>query len=933
LDLENTMRFRALLALIGSMAVSAGPAGAGEPRDVLNRSGETVRRVGPDGRPLAEGERPGRAPEGARAPSATPECPPAGRLGDREYRESTGPLGRVDACGRFAGAAPVPSTTGSPVTIDRMTTVDNNAFAPGGGIAFFGGADTYTLTDGSQWQSGAGTVYTYSGQVTGMENIGALLRYTIAAPPSGLIYRQTDYDGGQHSAQGSLAPVGPLVLEAYIGSSTATLRGKALVVSNEATWYGDLFNYYTAVVGSVVPFEIVYARYSGTWSEQTFNAPFQYAATGSVDFAHPISVPAAVSLAIAGPSQVPAQSTIPFSATVTFDNGVTREVTSDAGWTVDPSTVASIANGVLTTGTPPVQQQPLELHATYSQGATTLSADKAVLCVTGQEVERPDVWPMFQANARHTGFQPLTLDPAQTFAVRWQKDVGGEYALNPVTAGDGRVFVSLVTYFDDVPSLFALRATDGATTWSKQFGDIFSVNPPSYAYGSVYVQTGNHGSDTWLRAYDAVTGASVFQAPHSAQWERYLSPTIHQGSVYLNGGYYGGMYKFDAYSGAQKWFAGLPQYDEWTPAVAGGKAYAYVGEYQPGLYVQDAATGAPTQFVADASFDWDGWSMHLAPVIGTHDDVLAIHDGRLISFDTAQGQIRWQVPGTFSGQPSVAHDRIYAVNGGRLVVLDELTHGELWSWQAPEGGIVGPMIVTETHLIASTAQSVHAVDLVTHDSVWSHPVSGHLALADGTLYVAGADGVLTAIAAPIVVPSPLVSLEITGPAQMVESTTASFEAIAHYANGASVQRTLSADWSVAPEQYAAVTAPGDLTAGELIDPAHDVVLTARYSELGVVTEDTQAVRILVGIPLSDLVRRNVTKAVAIKQRIVQDLERALVLERASHLIMPDLVPLSRAICREEGAEAAIQASLVDLGSILGLAGVVPGAPLGPSPCR
>jgi hypothetical protein len=37
------------------------------------------------------------------------------------------------------------------------------------------------------------------------------------------------------------------------------------------------------------------------------------------------------------------------------------------------------------------------------------------------------------------------------------------------------------------------------------------------------------------------------------------------------------------------------------------------------------------------------------------------------------------------------------------------------------------------------------VDLVTHESVWSYPVAGHLALADGTLYVASSDGTLTAI--------------------------------------------------------------------------------------------------------------------------------------------------------------------------------------------
>ena len=358
-----------------------------------------------------------------------------------------------------------------------------------------------------------------------------------------------------------------------------------------------------------------------------------------------------------------------------------------------------------------------------------------------------DTWPMFQGNARHTGFVPIDLNPAQ-FSLRWQQDIGGADAVNPVAAGDGKVFVSLLLYFDNVPSFFALDATDGHTLWSKNFGDVFSVNPPSYAYGKAYIQTGNHGSDTWLRAFDGATGAVVFQAPHQAQWERYFAPTIHDGKVYVNGGYYGGMYAFDATDGAQLWFADLPQYDQWTPAVDDTRAYSYVGEYQPGLYVRDRATGGAAGFIADPNFDWNGWSMNLAPVLGDQNDVFAIHDGRLISFNTANNTIRFELPGPYTGQPSYNAGRIYAVKSGRLVVLDEMTGAEIWAWTPPVGVIVAPMILTRTHLLASTAQQVYAVDLATHQHVWSYPASGHLALADDTLYIASADGMLRAINAP-----------------------------------------------------------------------------------------------------------------------------------------------------------------------------------------
>jgi hypothetical protein len=231
--------------------------------------------------------------------------------------------------------------------------------------------------------------------------------------------------------------------------------------------------------------------------------------------------------------------------------------------------------------------------------------------------------------------------------------------------------------------------------------------------------------------------------------------------VYANGGYYGGMYAFDAYSGAQVWSAGLPQYDEWTPAVDAKYAYAYLGEYSPKLYALDRKTGKMAWAIEDPDFDWNGWSMNLSPLLGDATDVLAIHDGRLISFDLGLHNVRWVLDSSFSGQPSVARNRIYAVDGTRVVVLDEPTGAELWGWQPASGTPIGRLIVTDTHLLVSTDTEVHAVDLETHESVWSYAASGHLALADGNLYVASETGVLTAITMPRVAPPlPPLSLSI-----------------------------------------------------------------------------------------------------------------------------------------------------------------------------
>ena len=124
-------------------------------------------------------------------------------------------------------------------------------------------------------------------------------------------------------------------------------------------------------------------------------------------------------------------------------------------------------------------------------------------------------WNTFQGNASHSGYVPVSVDPSRSKFL-WSVTIPSGQPLNPVTAAEGRVFVTDVGYFSNA-GLYVLNAATGGIQWSTTYGDVFSVNPPAYDSGKVYVQTGNHYNDTFLRAYDVATGQSVFQAPHSAQ--------------------------------------------------------------------------------------------------------------------------------------------------------------------------------------------------------------------------------------------------------------------------------------------------------------------------------------------------------------------------------------------------------------------------------
>jgi outer membrane protein assembly factor BamB len=364
-------------------------------------------------------------------------------------------------------------------------------------------------------------------------------------------------------------------------------------------------------------------------------------------------------------------------------------------------------------------------------------------------------WSTYQGNADHSGYVPASLNPNE-FSEGWVRDVIGSAALNPVAAGDGKVFVTTLGYFG--PNVvMALDSATGEELWTNNFGNVHSIQPPAYANGTVYIQSTNHQNDSFIWALNAESGEIIFQTAYENQWDRYYAPTVYEANVYIGGGYYGGAYAFNGISGEELWNADWGnQYMQWTPAVNEAHVITYTGLNDPQLTVINRLTGVVEFSIPDPNFEWDGWSMNLAPVLGSQNNVLAIHDGRLISFDLTNQSIGWQMPQElgdaerFSGQPSLANGIIFAVYDGYLRALNESDGSFLedWlPWQPPSSEtIVTPMIVTDNLIFVSTESATYAVDLESKTEVWSYGAGGHLALSDeGVLFIATADGQLIAI--------------------------------------------------------------------------------------------------------------------------------------------------------------------------------------------
>lgn len=366
----------------------------------------------------------------------------------------------------------------------------------------------------------------------------------------------------------------------------------------------------------------------------------------------------------------------------------------------------------------------------------TLGAGAAI--VSPETTYAQTVWDQFQSDAQHTGFKDVSL--ANTFTPAWTRSLGST-SLNPVVADNGRVFVSTVGYFSN-QNLYALNASDGSQLWSQDFGAIYSLNPPSYSNGVVYVQSGQGTSSPspYFRGLDANSGTVVLQTPFSAQWERYQAPTIFNGTAYMNAGYYGGAMAVNLSTGNIAWTqTGLAQYSGWTPAVSSNYVVTYTGG---NLQILDPGTGSIRRTIADPNFSWAGYDSPTPVLSGDHAFVTS--SNHLSSFNLTTGMIDWSLAGA-SGQLAISGNEIFSIRNGALYSIDATSGAVNWLWSnILDSGLSFNVIATDNDVFVSGSNGTYVIDRNTHRTITTLSASGYLALGNDQLYVASANGTLSA---------------------------------------------------------------------------------------------------------------------------------------------------------------------------------------------
>jgi hypothetical protein len=350
-------------------------------------------------------------------------------------------------------------------------------------------------------------------------------------------------------------------------------------------------------------------------------------------------------------------------------------------------------------------------------------------------------WSGFQGNSAHTGLVPVTISPS-AFTIRWKYEVpavnGRQMIISDIATGNGQLYFSTGPYWDASQQghqLFALKEYDASRAWTHDFGNLqyATTNPPGFANGKVYLSAGSQQS-TAMFAFDATSGNQLFSTPTTSQWEHYLAPVVFGGSVYSEGGGYGGMYAFDANAGSQHWFVSLYQVDGWTPAVDAGHTYVYLGSQ---LQVNDRLTGASTSQIKGPD---SGWPNGLTPLLGAQDSVIVAGVAALMDFDTASKSLRWNVVGSFHAGPAYDNKIVYVLRDKSLALeaRNEADGSLAWSWTPPTAAQqwLSNVLLTNTLVFVSTDSATYAIDRTTHVPVWTYPFGGKLSMSsNGILYI------------------------------------------------------------------------------------------------------------------------------------------------------------------------------------------------------
>lgn len=390
---------------------------------------------------------------------------------------------------------------------------------------------------------------------------------------------------------------------------------------------------------------------------------------------------------------------------------------------------------------PIVYRKGLVISSAGAVGCALLCALSTLLTLSAKALPT-DTWPMYQGNPEHSGYVARTLQLDRA-ALSWttHTQYGGPNGIYPsAIAGtlisDGMVVTTPGTYFGRTAPMVAQDIQTGQVLWSVDFGSVFSVSPPAVDNGMIYVL-----AESCLHAFQ-LDGTFLWRSPYGDQFSRTLGPIVMDGSVYFNGGYYGGLYSMSAQDGLTQWFVPLPQMDGWAPTWYDGSVLTFTNELDD---FAPADGSVETQVTLG-----NGWQItrdNQAPVVTN--GFAFVGYGSVYAFDLVKKQLAWTSPLAVESQISTDSHSLYTVVAGALDVLDPIDGGVQWTWTPTVGATLNSnIVVTVSHVLVGDSNATYAINSKTRALEHTFAASGALSYGADTLVISGVDGTVSAFALP-----------------------------------------------------------------------------------------------------------------------------------------------------------------------------------------
>jgi outer membrane protein assembly factor BamB len=410
-------------------------------------------------------------------------------------------------------------------------------------------------------------------------------------------------------------------------------------------------------------------------------------------------------------------------------------------------------------------------------------------------------WQTERGSASQANYLPITLDPSgftiRWLQTNMEQLVPAGYVAGGwlVTDSTDRIVVIEVpasydpgTSGEAVGGFAAYSETDGSPLWHEVLTDSSGTQqqagPLAASGGTLYTTQGpqigaQYGGNVTFTGLSAETGAVVFQTPIADTFNIQVTanagcgpgaPLVAGSVVLVNPGCmpdsaYGSLgatpiAAFDGTTGQSLW-TGVPQGGSVGTSIASDGSDSY--------YIVPRATGSPTLTSLNQTNGSTQWQSTLADGVGYEYATPALdgsggavlvantQNGPLVDrYALTSGQLDWQI--TIPPQQLAAGVQAMAVANGTayLAYGEGIVSGGLnptvaalnlsdgstaWSWSPPAsasfGVTIGDLIVTNNLLFVSTTNAIYAVDLSTHQAVWTLAVpGGSMAISpSGTLYV------------------------------------------------------------------------------------------------------------------------------------------------------------------------------------------------------